>query len=58
MTVTKTEEFILALVEVDGKNTHMVYLRHPFKNPLDFPVTSVNYNIQELLSSSEILLNQ
>ena len=56
--MNKPEEFILALVEVDGKNTHMVYLRHPFKNPLDFPVTSVNYNIQELLSSSEILLNQ
>lgn len=64
VTVTKNEiltalnkpaEFILAIVEVDGDDTHTIYLRHPFQNALDFSVTSVNYDIQDLISVSEIL---
>ena len=53
--LNKPEEFILAIVEVDGSDTHTVYLKHPFKNAPDFTATSVNYDIQELIAGSEIL---
>lgn len=53
--LNKPEEFILAIVEVDGDKTHTIYLRHPFKNAPDFTATSVNYDIQELIAESEIL---
>lgn len=53
--LNKPEEFILAIVEVDGKNTHTIYLKHPFKNAPDFTATSVNYDIQDLIAESEIL---
>lgn len=53
--LNKPEEFILAIVEVDGNDTHTVYLKHPFKNAPDFTATSVNYDIQELIAESEIL---
>ena len=53
--LNKPEEFILAIVEVDGDNTHTVYLKHPFKNAPDFTATSINYDIKELIIGSEIL---
>jgi len=53
--LNKPEEFILAIVEVDGKQTHTVYLKHPFKNAPDFTATSVNYDIQDLVNNAEIL---
>lgn len=53
--LNKPEEFILAIVEVDGQNSHTIYLRHPFKNAPDFTATSVNYDIQELIQNAEIL---
>lgn len=53
--LNKPEEFILAIVEVDGSDTHTVYLKHPFKNAPDFTATSVNYDIQELIAESKIL---
>lgn len=53
--LNRPEEFILAIVEVDGEKTHTIYLKHPFKNALDFPVTSVNYDIQDLIKESEVL---
>lgn len=56
--LNKPEEFILAIVEVDGDDTHTIYLKHPFRNTPDFTATSVNYNIQELIAASEILLGQ
>lgn len=55
--LNKPEEFILAIVEVDGDDTHAIYLRHPFKNALDFSATSANYDIQDLISVSEILID-
>ncbi len=48
----KPEEFILALVEVDGDVTTTKYVRQPFHREPDFGVTSVNYNLQDLLSRS------
>jgi hypothetical protein len=53
--LNKPDEFILAISEVDGQKTHTIYLKHPFKNAPDFTATSVNYDIQDLVSNSEIL---
>jgi hypothetical protein len=56
--LNKPEEFILAIVEVDGSETHTIYLKRPFKNAPDFTATSVNYDIQDLIAGSEILYQQ
>ena len=60
VTVTKNEiltalnkpgQFILAIVEVDGeKAVRTTYLYEPFEREPDFSVTSVNYNLAELLA--------
>ena len=34
--LNKPDEFILAIVEVDGSFTHTIYLKHPFTNAPDF----------------------
>ena len=50
----KPDNFILAIVEVDGetaKEPH--YIRKPFKKEPDFNATSVNYNLNKLLTRSE-----
>ncbi|MDR1641318.1 MAG: DUF3883 domain-containing protein [Clostridiales bacterium] len=51
----KPDEYILAIVEVDGLATKVVYLKKPFHEHPDFAATSVNYSISELISSSEII---
>lgn len=56
--LNKPDEYILALVEVDGEETRTRYLRKPFRLKPDFAVTSVNYNISELLKNSEIILQR
>lgn len=53
--LNKPEEFILAIVEVDGVDTHTVYLKHPFKNAPDFTATSVNFDIQDLVNNATII---
>lgn len=50
----KPDEFILAVVEVDGSKTHTIYLKRPFRERPDFAATSINYNIAELVNSSTI----
>jgi hypothetical protein len=48
------EQFILALVEVeDGQAREPRYVRQPFSTEPDFGVTSVNYDLGELLAKSE-----
>ncbi len=54
----KPEEFILAIVEVDESATKTVYLKKPFSERPDFAATSVNYNIVDLIDSSEIILQR
>ena len=57
--LNKPDEFILALVEVDGDNVREpIYLRRPFHREPDFAVTSVNYDIGQLLASAEVELTQ
>jgi hypothetical protein len=67
VTVTKNEiltafnkpnEYILAIVEVDGANTRTVYLKKPFHERPDFAATSVNYDIAEITKGAEILLKR
>jgi len=52
--LNKPEDFILAVVEFTGDDTHRVhYLREPFQREPDFGVTSVNYDFPELLARAE-----
>jgi len=54
----KPEDYILALVEVDGVTWKTTYLKKPFREKPDFAAASVNYKISELLSQSEIILQR
>ncbi len=56
--LNKPDEFLLALVEVDGARTRTTYLRRPFKTPPDFGATSVTYRIEWLLRNSEVVLRR
>ncbi len=52
--LNKPDDFILAIVEFTGEDTHRVhYLRQPFQREPDFGVTSVNYDFAELLARAE-----
>lgn len=49
--LNKPDDFILAIVEfLDGGDHQVHYLREPFKREPDFGVTSVNYDLAELLA--------
>ena len=58
--LNKTDEFILAIVEVDGVNTKTIYLKNPFKgmNKPSFAEVSRNFNIVDLISNSEIIYQE
>ena len=56
--LNKPDEYILAIVEVDGQQTRTVYLKKPFRNAPDFTATSVNFNIIDLINDAEILLQK
>jgi hypothetical protein len=51
--LNKPEDFILALVEIDGDRVTPRYVRKPFRREPDFGVTSVNYDLIELLKRAE-----
>jgi hypothetical protein len=52
--LNKPDDFILAIVEFAGNGSHQVhYLRCPFRREPDFGVTSVNYDLVELLARAE-----
>ena len=52
--LNKPEQFILAIVQVDGERAAGVtYVRNPFVREPDFGVTSVNYKLSELLDKGE-----
>ena len=49
--LNKPDNFILAIVEIDGDEiAEPRYLRQPFQKGPDFGVTSVNYDLNELLA--------
>lgn len=52
--INSADQFILALVEVEnGQARPPRYVRNPFTSEPDFGVTSVNYNLPELLKQSK-----
>ncbi|HEU5380441.1 MAG TPA: DUF3883 domain-containing protein, partial [Ktedonobacteraceae bacterium] len=48
--LNRPDDFILALVEVDGEQTSTHYITRPFKREPDFGATSVTYDLVQLLS--------
>jgi len=51
--LNKPEQFILAIVEVDGDSCIVRYVREPFTREPDFAVTSVNYKLSDLVARGE-----
>ena len=51
--LNKPDDFILAVVEFKGDAHKVHYLRRPFRREPDFGVTSVNYDLAELLAGGE-----
>jgi SNF2 family DNA or RNA helicase len=47
--LNKPEDFILAIVEFNGGDHNVHYVRQPFQREPDFGVTSVNYSFAELI---------
>lgn len=56
--LNKPDEFILAIVEVDGQTTHTIYLKKPFRNAPDFTATSVNFDIADLVKNADIVFQK
>ena len=55
--LNKPDDFILAIVETDSHTIPKLhYVCYPFQKELDFGVTSVNYNLNELLERAEELV--
>ena len=53
--LNKPEDFILAIVEfLDGDKHRVHYVREPFRREPDFGVTSVNYDMAELIAKAEV----
>ncbi|WP_285938100.1 helicase-related protein, partial [Faecalibaculum rodentium] len=50
--LNKPEDFILAIVEVDGNKTRTTYLKQPFTNQPDFSIASINYHIKDLIEQA------
>jgi superfamily II DNA or RNA helicase len=54
--LNKPEDFILAIVEFRSDTSHRIhYVRKPFHREPDFGVTSVNYDMAELLIRAEVM---
>jgi superfamily II DNA or RNA helicase len=52
--LNKPEDFILAIVEFHADGSHRVhYIRKPFQREPDFAVTSINYDMKELIAHAE-----
>jgi hypothetical protein len=56
--LNKPEEYILAIVEVDGDRTHTVYLQQPFENKPDWANHCSTYDIKKLIQRSKVLLER
>ena len=50
--LNKPEDFILAIVEFEGENHRVHYVRQPFQREPDFWVTSINYDFAKLIAQS------
>lgn len=54
--LNKPDDFILAIVEVEGQRSKVTYVSKPFSREPDFGVTSVTYDISELLSHGTVVM--
>ncbi len=53
--LNKPDDYILAIVLFHDDGTHRAYhIRRPFRREPDFEVTSMNYNLRELLARAEV----
>ena len=50
----KPDDYILAIVEFQDGEDRVRYVRKPFRREPDFGVTSVNYDMAEMLARSEV----
>lgn len=53
--LNRPDEYILAIVEVDGLETRTTYLKKPFQSAPDFGATSVNYDMMNLIRNAELV---
>ena len=51
--LNKPDDFILAIVEVDGDSAIPRYVRRPFQKEPDFAAASVNYRLPELMTRAQ-----
>ncbi len=51
--LNKPDDYILAVVEIFDDSCVVNYIKRPFKKEPDFGVTSVNYNIEKLVTKAE-----
>jgi hypothetical protein len=49
-TMNRLDDFILAIVTVDGDKVDIFYIRQPFRREPDFAVTGANYTLATLVS--------
>lgn len=54
--LNKPEEFILAIVEVDGDKTQTVYLKRPFSTAPDFAEKARIFEMDDLIANAEVVL--
>ncbi|HEU0000559.1 MAG TPA: DUF3883 domain-containing protein, partial [Ktedonobacteraceae bacterium] len=52
--LNKPDDFILAIVLIDGETTTTYYITRPFGREPDFGATSVNYELKKLVSRGAI----
>jgi hypothetical protein len=53
--LSKPDDYILAIVEFLDADRHRIhYVRRPFQREPDFGVTSVDYDLQQLLARAEV----
>lgn len=50
--LNKPEDFIQAIGLVSGESVDLQYVRQPFTREPDFGVTSVNYNLKEIMANA------
>lgn len=56
--LNKPQQFILAIVEVDGNTVEVTYLAKPFLTNPDDAASSINFDIMKLKENSQILFTQ
>lgn len=56
--LNRPDNYILAVVEVDGAKTHTVYLARPFINTPDFSAECTTFNLDILRQNASLLLEK